>query len=140
MAEPLELKVIFSAVDKFVRPVNAITGSARAASKELRGAEQALKSLHDQQKLVDGFRSTNKALGIDTAKLEEARARVKQIGEAMAATTTTAFVTSSRLRIPCLLRGWFWAISLLPSDNRRLAPSGWGYGHLAADPVFVAGC
>ena len=88
MAEPLELKVIFSAVDKFVRPVNAITGSARAASKELKGAEQALKSLHDQQKLVDGFRSTNKALGIDTAKLEEARARVKQIGEAMAATTT----------------------------------------------------
>lgn len=88
MANPLELKVIFSAVDKFVRPVNAITGSARAASKELKGAEQALKSLHDQQKLIDNFRSTNKALGIDAAKLEEARARVRGIADAMAATTT----------------------------------------------------
>jgi ATP-dependent HslUV protease ATP-binding subunit HslU len=46
----------------------------------------AMKSLADQQKLVDNFRSTNKALGIDTRKLEEARAKVKQIADQMAAT------------------------------------------------------
>lgn len=86
MADNLELKVVFSAVDKFLRPVNAITSGARAASKELRATRDALKALNDQQKLVDNFRSTNKALGIDSAKLEQARAKVKGIADAMAAT------------------------------------------------------
>lgn len=86
MADNLELKVVFTAVDKFLRPVNAITNRARAASKELRNAKDALKALREQQALVDNFRSTNTALGIDGAKLEAARVRVKQIGEEMAAT------------------------------------------------------
>lgn len=85
MSSPLELKVVFAAVDKFLRPVKAITDGARAASKELKATKDALKGLNDQQKLIDSFRGTNKALGIDTRKLEEARARVKQIAEAMAA-------------------------------------------------------
>ena len=87
MADKLELKVVFSAVDKFLRPANAITAGARAASKELKVTKDALKALNDQQKLVDNFRGTNRALGIDGAKLEAARAQVKKIGEAMAATT-----------------------------------------------------
>lgn len=84
----LELKVIFTAVDKFIRPVNAITSSARAASKELKATKDALKSLAEQQKLIDSFRGTNKALGIDGAKLEEARNRVKGLAEAIAGTKT----------------------------------------------------
>lgn len=86
MSGNLELKVIFTAVDKFIRPVNAISAGARTASKELKAARDAMKSLADQQKLIDNFRSTNKALGIDSRKLEEARAKVKQIADQMAAT------------------------------------------------------
>lgn len=85
-AGALELKVLFTAVDKFLRPVKAITDGARNASKALKETKDALKGLNDQQKLIDNFRSTNKALGIDGQKLEEARARVKGIAEAMAAT------------------------------------------------------
>ena len=44
MADNLELKVIFTAVDKVLRPVNAITTGARAASKELKNARDALKA------------------------------------------------------------------------------------------------
>ncbi len=91
----LELKVVFSAVDKFLRPVNAITSGARAASKELRATKDALKALNDQQKLVDNFRSTNKALGIDSQRLEEARLKVKGIAEAMG---TTAAPTAQMQR------------------------------------------
>ena len=86
MADNLELKVIFTAVDKFLRPVNAITTGARAASKELKNARDALKALGDQQKLIDGFRSTNTALGIDKRKLEEARTAVKKLAGEIAAT------------------------------------------------------
>ncbi len=86
MADNLELKVIFTAVDKFVRPVNAIADGARTASRELKNARTALKALSDQQKLIDSFRSTNKALGIDTRKLEEARGTVARLAGEMAAT------------------------------------------------------
>lgn len=86
MSGNLELKVIFTAVDKFIRPVNAITSGARAASKELKATREALKALGDQQKLIDKFRGTNTALGIDTRKLEEARAMVKKLADQMAAT------------------------------------------------------
>jgi len=86
MADRLELAVVFTAIDKFLRPVNAITSGARAASKELKATKDALKALNAQQKLIDSFRGTNKALGIDTAKLEEARQRVKKLADEMAAT------------------------------------------------------
>lgn len=86
MADNLELKVIFTAVDKFVRPVNAIADGARTASRELKNARTAMKALSDQQKLIDSFRSTNKALGIDTRKLEEARGTVARLAGEMAAT------------------------------------------------------
>lgn len=86
MSKPLELKVVFAAIDKFIRPVKAITDGARAASRELRATKDALKGLNDQQRLIDSFRGTNKALGIDARKLEEARDRVRKLAEAMAAT------------------------------------------------------
>jgi len=86
MADNLELKVIFTAVDKFVRPVNAIADGARNASRELKNARAAMKGLGDQQKLIDSFRSTNKALGIDTRRLEDARATVARLAGEMAAT------------------------------------------------------
>lgn len=86
MADNLELKVVFAAVDKFLRPVNAITKGARAASKELKATKDAVKALGDQQRKIDSFRSTNKALGIDTRRLDEARQFVKRLADEMAAT------------------------------------------------------
>ncbi|MBI2306107.1 MAG: phage tail tape measure protein [Rhodocyclales bacterium] len=86
MSDRLELKVVFAAVDNFLRPVKAITDGARAASKELNAAKDALKGLNAQQKLIDNYRSTNKALGINAQDLEKARAEVRRIAEAMAST------------------------------------------------------
>lgn len=86
MSDKLELRVVFAAVDNFLRPVKRITDGARAASKELAAAKEALKGLNAQQKLIDGYRSTNKALGINAQDLAKARAEVKRMAEAMAAT------------------------------------------------------
>lgn len=86
MADRLELKVLFAAVDKFIRPANAIKEKAREVSKTLKEAEKNHKELNDRQKRIDGYRETNKALGINKQKLEEARSKVKQMAEEMAAT------------------------------------------------------
>ena len=81
MSNTLEMKVVFSAIDKFVRPVKHIAEASRAASKALNEAKASMKGLNDQQKLIDKFKSTNKSLGINGQDLEKARAYAKKLGE-----------------------------------------------------------
>lgn len=86
MSKTLELKVVFSAIDKAVRPMRQIIDASRTTSKALNEAKGALKELNDQQKLIDKFKATNKKLGINGQDLEKARAYAKQLGEQMQAT------------------------------------------------------
>jgi TP901 family phage tail tape measure protein len=81
MSDKLELKVIFTAVDRFMRPVKNITEASRGASKALNEAKATLKGFNDQQKKIDSWRSTNKSLGINAQDLEKARAYAKKLGE-----------------------------------------------------------
>jgi phage-related tail protein len=81
MSNQLELKVIFSAIDKFVRPVKHITEASRAASKALNDTKASMKGLTDQQKLVDKFKSTSKSVAILGQDLEKTRALAKKMGE-----------------------------------------------------------
>lgn len=77
----LEMRIVFSAIDKFVRPMKNITDASRGASKALNEAKASLKGLNDQQKLIDRFRTTDKSLGINGQDLEKARAHAKRLGE-----------------------------------------------------------
>ena len=77
MSDKLELKVLFTAVDRFLRPVKNITEASRGASKALNEAKASMKGLTDQQKLIDKFKSTNKSLGINGQDLEKARAHIR---------------------------------------------------------------
>lgn len=81
MSSKLEMKVVFAAIDNFVRPVKNITDASRGASKALNEAKASLKGLNDQQKQIDKFRSVNKSLGINGQDLEKARAYAKKLGE-----------------------------------------------------------
>jgi len=88
----LEMKVVISAIDRFVRPMKNITDSSRLASKALNEAKASLKGFNDQQKQIDKFRSVNKSLGINSQDLEKARAHAKKLGEELQRTekpTTT---------------------------------------------------
>lgn len=81
MSNTLEMRVVFSAIDRFVRPVANITRASREASKALSAAKSSLKDLNDQQKLIDKFKLANKSLGINGQDLEKARAHAKRLGE-----------------------------------------------------------
>lgn len=52
----LELKVIFAAVDKFVRPVKQITGAASEAAKALRDNNARMKELNRTVEQIDAFK------------------------------------------------------------------------------------
>ncbi|MRR50805.1 MAG: phage tail tape measure protein [Rhodocyclaceae bacterium] len=85
-AEKLKLEVILAAVDRITGPFKAMQKESQALAKGVKDAREQLKGLENQQKLVDAFRSTNKALGITSRDLEDARSRVKQIKAEMDAT------------------------------------------------------
>lgn len=55
MSNALELKVIFAAVDKFVRPVKAITGAAGEAAKALRSQQEAASKLDGTIAKIDAY-------------------------------------------------------------------------------------
>lgn len=82
----LEIKVLFAAIDKFVRPANAITEASRKASKALKETKEAQKGLENQSKLIESFRSANKQIGITGHDLEKARDLVKKLALEMNAT------------------------------------------------------
>lgn len=86
MSSTLELKVIFSAVDKFVRPVKHVAEASKEATKAMNEAKASMKSLTDQQKQVDKWKANGKKIGINSQDLEKARSRAKQLGEQLQAT------------------------------------------------------
>lgn len=108
MTSALELKVIFAAVDRFVRPVNNITNSASAAAKALRENTARLKELDKTVANIDAFKKAEKEAAItantfhkNQRALEELKAAITRVGvptKAMAAELERLGKRSDELR------------------------------------------
>ncbi|MDD5175763.1 MAG: phage tail tape measure protein [Sterolibacterium sp.] len=85
-AEKLKLEVLLAAVDRVTRPMQAMKASSVALSKALNAAKDQLRELSNQQKLIDSWRSTGKAIGINAQELDKARELVKRLKLEMDAT------------------------------------------------------
>lgn len=82
----LELKVIFSAVDKFVRPVKAITGAATEAAKALRDNNARMKELDRTVAQIDAFKKAEKDAAITANTFAKTRRQVEELKQAIAKT------------------------------------------------------
>lgn len=68
MASPLELKVLFSAVDKFVSPVKAITGAAKDAAKAMRDNTTKKQELDRTLAKIDAYEKlVNQTKGVSAS-------------------------------------------------------------------------
>lgn len=81
----LELKVQLGLIDKILKPLKAITSGSSETAKALKAAKDQLKSLNDEQKRVDGFRTTAKSIAVYRQDLAKAEERVHSITKAMKA-------------------------------------------------------
>lgn len=87
MSNALELKVLFTAVDKFVRPVKAITGAAKEASQALKASTDRISELNGTVNKIDAFKKVEREAAIvaNTLKsterqMAELRAEISKVG------------------------------------------------------------
>ena len=99
MANPLELKVIFSAVDKFVRPVNAITGSARAASNALKESTDRADELNRHLGKIDAFEKVRRDAAIAANTLKSTQSKIEALREEMKNTGGSEAMTREMSRL-----------------------------------------
>lgn len=64
MGDKLELKVVFAAVDKFLRPVKAITQGASEASKALKANTDRMKEFNRTIEQIDAFKKVERDAAI----------------------------------------------------------------------------
>lgn len=83
----LELKVVFAAVDKFVRPVKAITDSASKASKAFKDHQRAAQDLNDTLAKIDAYEKVtqqwtkaNKAIHATKDRMDELQETINKSG------------------------------------------------------------
>ncbi len=81
--DKLKIEVILAALDKITAPLKGINKAGSETAKALKAAKDAAKALNDQQKNIDGFRSTSKALAIHRQDLATAQERCKTLKAAM---------------------------------------------------------
>lgn len=83
MASALELKVIFAAVDKFVRPVKGITGAASEAAKALRENTARMKELDRTVAQIDAFKKAEKDAAITANTFAKTREQIDRLKAAI---------------------------------------------------------
>lgn len=79
----LELKVIFQAVDKFVRPVKQITGAASEAAKALRDNNARMKELNRTVEQIDAFKKVEKDAAITANTFAKVRRQTDELKAAI---------------------------------------------------------
>lgn len=79
----LELKVIFAAVDKFVRPVKAITGAAGEAAKALRDNTARMKELNRTVDQIDAFKKAERDAAITANTFAKTRRQIDELANAI---------------------------------------------------------
>lgn len=82
----LELKVVFAAVDRFVRPVKAITGAATEAAKALRENNARMKELDRTVAQIDAFKKAEKDAAITANTFAKTRRQVEELKQAISKT------------------------------------------------------
>lgn len=81
MSSALELKVIFAAVDRFVRPVNNITNSASAAAKALRESQKDAQKLNKVLQNIDGYNRVTDEAAKARKEFEKNSKRISDLKE-----------------------------------------------------------
>lgn len=79
----LELKVIFAAVDKFVRPVKQITGAATEAAKALRDNNSRMKELNRTVEQIDAFKKIERDAAITANTFAKVRRQTDELKAAI---------------------------------------------------------
>lgn len=83
MSNALELKVVFAAVDKFIRPVKAITGSAGEAARALRDNTARMKEFNRAVEQIDAFKRVEKDAAIAANTFTKNRRAIDELKAAM---------------------------------------------------------
>ena len=79
MSQNLELKVIFAAVDKFVRPVKHITSTATEAAKAFKENDDRLKELNRTIGKIDAYKKVKKDAAIAQNSLKSTIEKIKEL-------------------------------------------------------------
>jgi TP901 family phage tail tape measure protein len=82
----LRLQVILDAIDHATAPLQRVLQSSSGLSKAVKDARDRLRELEQQQKRLESFRTTTRDMHATAGALEKARAKAKELGEAMKAT------------------------------------------------------
>lgn len=108
MSSTLELKVVFAAIDKFLKPVNAITKGASAAAKAMRDNTARMKEFNKTVDNIDAFKKLEKDAAIaantfakNQRAVDELKASIAKAGaptKAMASELATLTKRSEELR------------------------------------------
>lgn len=85
MSNQLELKVVFAAVDKFLRPVAAITKGASAASKALRDNTASMKEYNRTVERIDAFKKVERDAAIAANTFAKNQRAIDALKESIAA-------------------------------------------------------
>lgn len=108
MSNTLELKVVFAAIDKFVRPVKNITDAAGKAARALRDNTARMKELNRTVDNIDAFKKVERDAAIaantfakNQRELTDLKKRIEAVGvptKAMAGELATLTRRSEELR------------------------------------------
>lgn len=83
MSEKLKLEVVFAAIDKFIRPVKAITAAAKAASKEFNENAERIKELDRTMGKIDSFTKVQKDAAITANSIKSTANQITALKEAI---------------------------------------------------------
>ncbi|MDG6327912.1 phage tail tape measure protein [Glaesserella parasuis] len=86
MSNSLKLQVLLSAVDKISTPLKSVATQANKMSEALLKTKANLKSLEQQQKLIDQFRQTKMAVFESNKAIQEAKNKAKALAQQLNAT------------------------------------------------------
>jgi TP901 family phage tail tape measure protein len=84
----LRIKMIFDALDKATGPMKSIGAGSKAMARELEKSTDELARLERVQKSMTSFRDLKKTSSETAQKLAEAKTRLKDLAQAIAATET----------------------------------------------------
>lgn len=108
MSSTLELKVVFAAIDKFLKPVAAITKGASAAAKAMRDNTARMKEFNKTVEQIDAFKKLERDAAIaantfakNQRAVDELKAAIAKAGvptKAMASELSTLTKRSEELR------------------------------------------
>lgn len=84
MSSALELKVIFAAVDKFVRPVSAINKAAKEAASAFKDSQNRLKELDSTIAKIDAYKKLQADAAITANSIKSTETRMAALREKIA--------------------------------------------------------